>query len=273
MKLDNPAARLLSILERGQQIADSKSCRDAWSELLDVNTGEHAVLMGRIGRVMALSTDIIERLENIGGVKVDRYMHWVKPLENAFIKNNLNGPWKDFKGQLNAHVINYLSMTSDLLSHKCPEPIIKESHLDSILNSARKMIDDVRLSDLPEDIKEFMIKHLYKVCLAVEEYIIRGSESVSSVVESAFGYGVLHGQSVKLVKTNEVAKRFWQSMANIAIIVSISTGVLQLAPPIIDLLPDISFEGDGSINQASEEPKNSSNNSSQKDAKRNGASA
>lgn len=273
MKLDNPAARLLSILERGNQIADSKSCREAWSELLDVNKGDHAVLMGRIGRVMALSTDIIERLENIGGIKVDRYMHWVKPLENAFIKNNLNGQWKEFKGQINVHVINYLSMTSDLLSHKCPEPIISESHLDSIIRSARSMIDDVRKAELPEDIKEFMIRHLYKVCVAVEEYIIRGSESVSAVAESAFGYGVLHGDSVELAKTNEVAKKFWQSMANIALIVSISTGVQQLAPPIIDLLPDISFEGESSIIEASEEPKSPPNKSSQKDAKKTGASA
>lgn len=242
MKLDNPAARLLSILERGNQLPDTKNCREAWSELLDVKKGDNAVLMGRIGRVMALSTDIIEKLENIGDIQVDRYMHWVKPVENAFIKNNLNGQWKDFKGQINSHVINYLSMTSDLISHKSPEPIISESHLSSILDTAKSLIKDVRKSNLPADIKEFMIKHLYKVCLAVEEYIIRGSESVSTVIESAFGYGVLHGNSVELAKTNEVAKRFWQSMANIALIVSISTGVQQLAPPIIDLLPDISFE-------------------------------
>tara|TARA_R100000655_G_scaffold65413_1_gene103872 strand:- start:1145 stop:1915 length:771 start_codon:yes stop_codon:yes gene_type:complete len=253
MKLDNPAARLLSILERGGQISDGRSCRDAWCELLDVRKGDHAVLMGRIGRVMALSTDIIERLEGIGGIKVDRYMHWVKPLENAFLKNNLNGQWKDFKSQINPHVINYLSMTSDLFSHKCPEPVISESHLDSIINSARSLIDEVRKADLPEDIKEFMIRHLYKVSVAVEEYIIRGAESVSSVIESAFGHGVLHGESVELAKTNSVVKKFWQSMANIAMVVSISTGVQQLAPPIVELLPDISFKGDSSVVEPVEE--------------------
>lgn len=258
MELDNPAARLLSILERGNQLPETKSCRDAWCELLDVKKSEHAILMGRIGRVMALSTDIVERLENIGGIKVDRYMHWVKPLENAFIKNNLNGPWKEFRGQINTHVINYLSMTSDLLSHKCPEPIISESNLDTILNTARGLIDDVRKSDLPADIKEFMIRHLYKICLAVEEYIIRGSESVSTVIESAFGYGVLHGESVELAKTNPVAKKFWQSMANIALIVSVSTGVQQLAPPIMNLLPGISFEGVDVVIEPEEAPNKSS---------------
>ncbi|MDL2195283.1 hypothetical protein [Shewanella algae] len=242
MKLDNPAARLLMILEKGLEIQDEMNCRKAWCKLLDVQPGGNAILMGRIGKVMSLSTDILESLNNIGGVKVDRYLHWVTPVEQAFIQNDLNGAWKGFKGQINDHVINYLSMTSDLLSHKCPEPILSDSSLESILKNARSLIDEIRESDLPSKIKEFMVKHLYKVCLAVEEHSISGAESVSNAVESAFGYGVLHGDSVELAKTNSVAKKFWQQMANVALIVSISTGVQQLAPPIMKLLPEISFE-------------------------------
>lgn len=256
MKLDNPAARLLSILERGLELPDSKSCRSAWSELLDVDKGDHGTLMGRIGRMMALSTDIIECLENIGDVKIDRYLHWVKPLENAFVKNDLNGPWKNFKSHINIHVINYLSMTSDLLSHRCPEIEVNQSNLDSILDSARKLIDEVRESDLPPEVKEFMIKHLYKVCLAVEEYAIRGSEALSTAIEAAFGYGVLNRESVEMNKTNGTATKFWQTMTNVALIVSISTGAQQLAPSIVELLPDISFDNT-EMSSAAEVPKDS----------------
>tara|TARA_R110002110_G_scaffold213154_1_gene426249 strand:+ start:1973 stop:2755 length:783 start_codon:yes stop_codon:yes gene_type:complete len=251
MKLDNPAARLLAILEAGRNLSDTKNCREAWSELLGVKKGDQAVLMGRIGRVMVLSTDIIERLENIGNVKIERYMHWVQPLEKAFTNNNLDGQWKAFKGHVNTHVINYLSITSDFLSLRCPEPTVSETNLNSILTTSRDLIDDIREADLPDSAKEFMIRQLYQVCLAVEEYIIRGSGPLSTAVESAFGYGVLHKESVELAKTDPVAKKFWQSMANIALIVSISTGVQQLAPPIIDLLPDICFDGEGSAVETS----------------------
>jgi len=242
MTLNNPAARLLNILEEGLEFSDDMPCRNAWNRLLDVSNGDNAILMGRIGKVMSLSTDIMESLNNIGGVNVERYLHWVEPVEKAFIQNNLNGPWKGFKGQINTHVINYLSMTSDLLSHKCTEPLISDSSLESILNNARSLIDEVRDSDLPEEVKNFMVKQLHKICLAVEEHSISGSESVSSAVESAFGYGVLHGDAVELAKSSPVAKKFWQQMANVALIVSISTGVQQLAPPIMKLLPEINFE-------------------------------
>lgn len=258
----NPAARLLMILEKGLKLQDEMKCRKAWCNLLDVKDGENAILMGRIGKVMSLTTDILESLNNIDGIKVDRYLHWVTPVEQAFIQNNLNGPWKAFKGQINDHVINYLSMTSDLLSHKCPEPILSVSSLSSILSNARDLIDEVRASELPEEIKDFMVKHLYKICLAVEEHSICGAESVSNAVESAFGYGVLHGESVELAKTNSTVKKFWQQMANVALIISISTGVQQLAPPIMKLLPDISFEKfnqENSKKDAQEELEESSN--------------
>lgn len=241
MNPNNPAARLLSILEKGLELPDGMNCREAWCELLSVGPEDNAVLMGRIGKVMSLSTEIIERLNNIGDVKIDRYLHWVNPLESAFINNNLNGTWQHFKKSINVHVINYLSMTSDLLSHKLPEPVISRSKLDSMLESTRLLIDEVRSSELPHSTKEFMIKQLHKVCLAIEEYTINGADSVSEAVESAFGYGVLNADVVEAASSSPTAKKFWQNMANIALIISISTGVQQLAPPIMKLLPEINF--------------------------------
>ncbi|MCH8543718.1 MAG: hypothetical protein LAT61_09120 [Alcanivorax sp.] len=241
MAIDNPAARLLNILEQGREIPPDMNCRKAWCQLLSVGIKDKAVLMGRLGKVMSLSTEILSRLNSIEGIKVERYIHWETPLDKAFLQNHLNGPWKAFKDHIDDHVINYLSMTSDLLSHKSPEPVLSRSSLDSILSNARDLIDEVKLSEIPIAIKEFMLKQLRKICLAVEEYEINGAESISSVVESAFGYGVLHGESVELAKTDGMTKKFWQNMANIALIVSISTGVQQLAAPIVNLLPEIDF--------------------------------
>lgn len=241
MTIDNPAARLLNILERGRELPSDMSCRKAWCQLLSVGIKDKAILMGRLGKVMSLSTEIISRLKNIDGIKVDRYIHWETPLDKAFLQNNLNGQWKAFNDHVDDHVINYLSMTSDLLSHKLPEPVLSKPSLDSILSNARSLIDEVKDSEIPVAIREFMIKQLHKICMAVEEYEINGAESISSAVESAFGYGVLHGESVELAKTDSTTKKFWQNMANIALIVSISTGVQQLAAPIVNLLPEIDF--------------------------------
>ncbi|UUA72424.1 hypothetical protein [Cellvibrio sp. QJXJ] len=266
MKLDNPAARLLTILEQGIELQNEMGCRKAWCQLLNVPKGENAMLMGRIGKVMSLSTDIIENLKNIGDVKIDRYLHWVEPLETAFINSNLNSPWSTFKSHINVHVINYLSMTSDLLSHKNAESIISEPSLDSILLNTRALIDEVRDSNLPDHIKKFMIKQLHEICLAVEEHSICGSESVSRAVNAAFGYGVLHADSVELAKSDPIAKKFWQQMANVALIVSISTGIQQLAPPIMKLLPEINFEESCIENNSQVQPEHTQRRASTENA-------
>jgi hypothetical protein len=49
MELNNPAARLLSILEEGLKQPDSIKNRVVWYQLLNVEKGDDATLMGRIG--------------------------------------------------------------------------------------------------------------------------------------------------------------------------------------------------------------------------------
>lgn len=246
MLINNPAARLLNILEKGKELAPDTSCRKAWCSILSVDIKDKAILMGRLGHVMALPAEILARLKSIDGIKVDRYTHWHLPIDSAFSRNNLQGKWSEFNNHIDTHVINYLSMTADLLSIKTPDPTIPSASLESILSNSRNLIEEVKASDIPPKTKDFMIKQLYKVCLAVEEYEINGAETISSAVESAFGYGVLNGEAVELAKTNPLSKKFWQQMANIALIISISTGVQQLAAPIVKLLPEIDFSVTGS---------------------------
>jgi hypothetical protein len=254
MKLDNPAARLLSILEEGLTKSPNGNCRSTWAGLLRVDPKNKALLMGKLGKVMALSTDIIECLNNIDNIKVERYLDWAEPLDTAFSKNNLNENWKGFIVHINKRVINCLSMTSDFLSHKMPEPILSASNLDNILSNARKLIDEVKGSDLPEKVKEYMVKQLHKVCLSVEEYQITGAESISEVIESTFGHGVLHNESVVVTEKNSTAKKFWQYMAHISIILSFAGCVLQLSPIVTKMLPDISFEKESdAINKSEQE--------------------
>ena len=158
MKLDNPAARLLNVLEEGKKMPDNANCRGVWEKLLGVTQGDRALLIGRMGKLMALATDIVEQLNKIDDIDVKHYLHWAKPLDKAFSNNDLNGTWGTFIQLIDDHVINYLSITSNFLSLSMPEQILSDSNLDDILNNARALIDNVKDSDLPKGVKEYMIK-------------------------------------------------------------------------------------------------------------------
>lgn len=53
MNYDNPAARLLSILERGKTKTPATNCRAVWEDLLEAK-GDLPLLMARLGKVMEL---------------------------------------------------------------------------------------------------------------------------------------------------------------------------------------------------------------------------
>lgn len=57
---DNPAARLLAILELGIQQDQNIKCRDIWRKLLNVEGGDDALLMSRLGKVMELPQQAIQ---------------------------------------------------------------------------------------------------------------------------------------------------------------------------------------------------------------------
>ncbi|EGX8244403.1 hypothetical protein JS781_004368 [Salmonella enterica subsp. enterica serovar Reading] len=52
LKIDNPAQRLLDILEAGKKLPDTWNCRNAWIELLNVEENNEQHLLSRLAKVM-----------------------------------------------------------------------------------------------------------------------------------------------------------------------------------------------------------------------------
>jgi hypothetical protein len=65
LKIDNPAQRLLDLLEEGKQHNAGSNCRAVWKTLLHIDgDAEHHILI-RLSQVMALPERIIQVRENI----------------------------------------------------------------------------------------------------------------------------------------------------------------------------------------------------------------
>lgn len=53
LKIDNPAQRLLDILEAGKTLPDAQNCRKAWIELLHAEENNEQHLLSRLAKVIA----------------------------------------------------------------------------------------------------------------------------------------------------------------------------------------------------------------------------
>lgn len=61
LKIDNPALRLLDVLEQGQRHPASTSCREVWKALLLAQNLSEYQLLSRLARVLELP----ERIEQV----------------------------------------------------------------------------------------------------------------------------------------------------------------------------------------------------------------
>ncbi len=228
MELNNPAGRLLTILEKCRTVPKTEKTRDAWAKVLDIKSTERILLVGRVGKVFALADEIAIELERIESVDISRYMSWTKYLEAALTGCNFDAAWHDFVSKINEPTLDYLHMASGMLSTNRPQPVLAYGELESIYAGAKELITEIVASDLPPKMKQYFLEQLRKICTAIEEYQITGSPEVVDIVEATFGKAVLCKEYLDARETHESVSKFWKYMANTALVVSTVAGGLQI---------------------------------------------
>lgn len=97
LKIDNPALRLLDILEQGKSYRASDSCREVWKALLQTQKLSEHQLLSRLARVMELPERIEQvRQDHFSSLR-NKSSYWRSQVESAFTSQSLNGRWETFK--------------------------------------------------------------------------------------------------------------------------------------------------------------------------------
>ncbi|MBB1315808.1 hypothetical protein [Aliivibrio sp. SR45-2] len=240
MELNNPAGRLLKILEKCKAIPRTEKTRDAWAKVLDIESKDRILLVGRVGKVFALADEIAIELGRVEGVDISRYMSWTKYLEIALTSCNFDVAWHDFVSKINEPTLDYLHMASGMLATNRPQPVLAYAELESIYSGAKDIIKEIIAADLPPKMKQYFLDQLRKICTAIEEYQITGSPEVLDIVEATFGKAVLYKEYLDVRETHKSISKFWKFMANTALVVSTVAGGLQIGDYTKKAFPELS---------------------------------
>lgn len=242
--MNNPAQRLLNLLEQGKQINANKTCKEVWCSILNVEPGDTHLLLGRLGKTMALADEIVVELEQLENVNIKRYLAWIPSLETAFSRSPLDQHWNNFITHVDVHVINYLSMTSDLLSARCPQAVLPREQMQEIKDEATILLELIANSDIEASLKKYLLHQINKICLSIDEYAITGATDVINIVEATFGKAILHKEIAEERHHSDVGKRFWKFMGQTALAFSVVTGPLSIGVAVKELgLLNITSEG------------------------------
>lgn len=114
LKIDNPALRLLDVLEQGQRHPASTSCREVWKALLLAQNLSEYQLLSRLARVMELPERIEQVREDHFSSLRNKSDYWRAQIEAAFTSQSLNGRWDTFKNHIDERTLSELSLLSDI---------------------------------------------------------------------------------------------------------------------------------------------------------------
>jgi len=228
MEYDNPAARLLSLLEKCKQKPGHMACKQAWREILDTGK-DAALLMSRLGKVMELSQVTIEALRESFPNRETTWSHWNSQVNSAFMNQNLSATWDTFINHIDHHTIVYLQLSSDLLQGKSTTKLLENEKLNELRDELTELCDSVINSSLSSEIKKYITRALRKLVTNIDEYRLTGALPLLEAVEGMVGHACVDVEYKEFMQTNELGRKLLVTLGAIADAVTVAIGIPQLS--------------------------------------------
>ncbi|EDI4631237.1 hypothetical protein NQ468_001264 [Salmonella enterica] len=201
LKIDNPAQRLLDLLEQGNEYQRTDNCRKVWQKILQVEGMGEGLLLTRLAHAMALPGRIIQVREDNFSTLRGKSKHWKNCVDKAFVSQSLNDGWHTFRDNIDDRTLTELGMLSDLFETRGAHAGIAADEIDTLLERITHLRNEIRESGLSSMMKTLLLKQLAQLQEALESYSISGVEPVMDAVQSALGLAVLHPEY-----RNEISK-------------------------------------------------------------------
>lgn len=237
MKTDNPAGRLLNLLEKGRTIERNVKNRDAWGMLLEVEDSNSPLLMYRLGKVMELPKQVIEQIKLNFPNQQNTHSHWSTRVNQAFGMQNLNGKWHDFNQHIDQHTLDYLSMSVDMIDSKGYTQVISSEKLTEIHEKISNLRQDAIDSDeLDESFKKIISVYLQKILSAIDEYKISGAVPIMENIEQTLGRTFFDEAYRATIQRTQFGEKLLTTLTFVADITTISLGLPQISDGLQALL-------------------------------------
>jgi hypothetical protein len=228
MKADNSAERLLTLLAEGKRKEDGTGCRKVWGELLGIPRGDSVLLTSQIGKVMMLPGQIVRDLQDTLPDGGNTWSHWASQVSLAFARQNLDGPWKTFIEHIDEHTLTYLRLSANILSTNKKVATIAPEAIDETRKKVSDCVDEVLASDIDQNVKAKIVRHLRAVIDALDDYQIFGAQPILDAVEVVAGHTHFDEKYYSFLKDSDLGARIHDALTAAANLVTVAVGVPQL---------------------------------------------
>jgi hypothetical protein len=231
MDYDNPAGRLLAILEEGKKKDVNQNCRQVWCELLSAGN-DHAVLMSRLGHLFELPAQIIQEIEDNFPAHRKNSAHWQSQVNHAFYVQALNGNWGSFIAHIDDHTISYLGLTAELLQTKANTKFIADDQILEVRNKIEALYEEVLAGDIPSEVKIYLTRYLRKILCSIDEYFLTGALPILEATGTLLGHAFVDEKYRSFLCSEELGNRIFECLTSMANVVTVAVGIPQLTQTI-----------------------------------------
>jgi hypothetical protein len=235
--LNNPAERLLRLLQAVKKRPKNSKIGATWMELLGVPDNDKSLLLRRLGQVLELPATIRARFELLEEYDQKIYLKWLPAVETVFSILNLDATVENLTKHYDGETLYGLVVCSDILSRMRPEKVLDERQLKKLHDDIQSLMEEVLASDIDEALKRYMFEHLQTVDLAIQEYRISGSRPLQKAVEATLGSLAMHPEIYEKTRKTKEGGKFWNIMARVPVLLKLADRFTQIAEKVIKLLP------------------------------------
>lgn len=217
MSSNNPAGRLLRLLETGQKKPEGKRASEVWAELLRAESGDFADVLRRLGIVQQLPYHVRDKISRIDDIDTELHLRWMPQVEKAFGSFQLRSPWKNFITHIDEPTLMALSFCNDRLSRQEEGGFNDEVVRDSI-REAEEIRQLVHESNLEKSVRDFLSKHVSNIHHSLEEYPISGPEAIEEALQITIGSVTINQEIYHKSRETSIGIRFWKFVERLVLI-------------------------------------------------------
>jgi hypothetical protein len=242
-KANNPAARLLNLIEKLSVGSPEQPSQTIWGAALTVRADDVLELLDRIGRIMNLPKVTRDALSAVRPKLDPIYFEWVPQVEAAFKAHRLTGVIREFLTPITADTRRTLRFCADRLSDLSPEKVLENDDLTKLRREAAELRSELENAEIDSDLKKFAWRHLKEFIAALDEYEFFGVSPLNRATEEAMGSVRLNLQVAEKLSVTEIGKRLFTFFGKTLMLLSALHGAAQLpgdiphflidAPPIV----------------------------------------
>lgn len=238
MEKDNPARRLLHILQKLNTIPSHESTKNGWYRLLEIsNKNDEATLFKQLGKLMTLPNIILEDIKKFHPKHENVCQKSMLVVSNALYNQNMSGQWQSFTQFIKPDTIDYLELISTLLDYEYKMDLINDEKLSNIRKSVDALIKEVSSSTLDVEFKKIIMKYLKKIIDSIDEYNIMGVEPIIESIEITAGHAILNKEFGQKLNETNLSDKFRSIFEDLITLVNSGNSLFQLGSNIINFLP------------------------------------